>query len=340
MKHLFSVFVIFSTLSLNAQTILSSKDDGCFAGRMVGENIVFNFNFVDSVSYSTFFFEKDGKNIFLDGEKIGDSLILHTVGAPDLEGTFRLRMVSNNTSAIGQWESNGEVRDVTVHKTDIKELTQNLNKKIADAIVAFDPHFIFRNSDIMKLNMLSMHSSEIGGVEWATEKISGVAFPRSPYKTLNKKLEGMHYLYALKSLNSFGTVEYKTTIVENSTDLLSLNIVVNDSVLGKPRNYEMNPLLDVKSGNSYVLSDILKFKEKDTEFATSTDLGVLNLLKSNFPDELSLANGCAWAELVEMGGYSWSFGQNGITIRINSQKNECSKSFLLPFRLLKNVKNK
>ncbi len=327
MKRFF--FFLLSTsgiFSLNAQTVKFSADNS-FAGRVVGENIVFNFNFEDGESYSTFFFEKDGKNIFLSGTQIGDSLILHSENDPSALGTFRLKFVSNNTSAIGTWESNGTVKDVTVHKTDAKEWSQKINKKIAEAIVSIDPNFTFTQQNIMKLNMLKMiDAPSDNGVFWKKEQLSGVEFPTSADKKLTSKLEGLHYIYALRKLDSYKGTNVGELVsqpkISKIKGVTSLSVDVYDETgFGKTKYYQHSYVFDNKSGKVLHLRDLIK---SDGELHTT----VFNLLKAAYPEKLNSPNECNWGDLIEMGIYSWRLDQDGIHILINPKK-PCEVEFLI-----------
>lgn len=343
-KTLLSLMTTMAMHSSNAQTVQYS-DDNSYKGRLNGNDIVFKFNFDEGDSYSTFFYEKDAQDIFLSGTQKGDSLILQASYEPKNKGTFRLKLVNNNSLVIGTWESKGKRFDVTAEKNDEKEWAQKLDKKIAEKILKKQANFVFTPSDIIKLNALKFKSTtKEKGLEWSEEKLTGIKMPRLPQSKLNETFEASHYSLCLQRLNSFqsedkGLIEVKTEVPFHNSQLLSLKTETYINDLRKGQKIIIGALYDVASGKSYRLNEVLQFKNlPSSSIENSTDAGILHLLKSVALGDFEQKN-CAFQNLIEMGIYSWVYTSAGIEIHVSMPNQACPNMILIPKARLQEYKN-
>ncbi len=332
----FLLLLCLSTFSVNVSAF-NYSDDNYFVGDIAGEKIVFHFDFEGDES--TFFFESNGKDILLKGRKIGNSMELTSENDRSAYGTFSLRFDPTTTSLTGQWESLSVVKDVVAHKIDAKEWLQNIDINKMNLILEVHPEFVFRPVQLKKLNLLKIQDGyEEMGFNWKEEITSGVAFPYATSNPiLNKKLEGIHYMLALNSLNTyqgsnFMSTKYNVSFPLISKDLLSIQMKVKNYSTSSVLLYDFNYLFDVKTGKRYGLQDIFNVPTTNVDF-------ILNLVQQQPKNDVGVIGDCDWEHLIGLGAYDWFYGTFGIGVYVQMGE-ACYKMYAIHFDELKKLKNK
>jgi hypothetical protein len=356
--------IIVSLLLLFCNLIFSQ--DKYYLEGQIGKSKIY-LELENSETYHTakYFYQKSLKNILLEGTKKNDTLVLEVNQEDKIVEKFEL-INSGTTSFDGFWfNEKGEKLPVTLNSIDFSIYKPNPKLNINTKL------------DLIKLSLLSFKQDSISKFQgkkilWYSEKHCnspffrlGDNFTEKTKAVINPILELIQIENTLSQLNCTSRFEYNTgngieytpTITFLNTKLLGFTIFSSWYCGGAHPDFgSIGYLLDLTTGKSYSIDDILAF-DKSVTTEKKGGLDAFSKYRTTFfaPKLVSLINdtkhfkkpdeetdGCDYTDLDSWNFPSWSYTPKGIefTPYFYRAARSCEEPFLVPFTKLENHKNK
>jgi len=334
---------------------------------------------IDTADYrldgSSYFYEDNGRNIKLNGTRLGKSLELRTNNINAENELFKLE-ISNTNTITGTYitkDNNNAV--VVLVGLSPKQITLNTDlEALANTYPWILYNYTNNHLDVLKLNKMSFKKDSVqrvnnSSVVWYTEKISGIPFfrlnsssPSEQSNQINDQLSAIHYSLAIIPLqcpthDAHQSTEINTAVTYLNQNLLGYKIIQKTNCKREDMTTGlMVQLLDLNNGMQYALKDLYRFDNSLEPLDPNIDImaylkyrdnveipTILNLLKKRFPADFENKNEekCNYYDKNNWNLLNWSMTEKGIDFIpwMENGESECQNPFLIPFEDLEPYKN-